>query len=155
MEASKVTLTPETKAYYSNPIALSKSRKRAMKLASIIAHLDRHDNIATTAELARVAGYHSNIDDKKALQAGVAFIGHLVKTGFMKRENYKGYQKRWTVLKVEPTGPKPITETVKVKVLDIELLQAKAKEFYWTQKSDSLHDFIETLVKEGTENESI
>ena len=138
MEASKVTLTPETKAYYGNPIALSKSRKRAMKLASIVAHLDKHDNIAKTSDLARVAGYYSKIDDKKALQAGVAFIHSLINSGFLKKENYKGYQKRWTVLKVEPTGPKPITETVKVKVLDIELLKAKAKEFYWTQKSDSV-----------------
>lgn len=153
MEASKLTITPETKAYYSNPIALSKSRKRAMKLASIVAYLDRHDNIAKTSDLARVAGYYSKIDDKKALQAGVAFIHSLINSGFLKKENYKGYQKRWTVLKVEQTGPKPITETVKVKVLDIELLQMKAKEFYWTQKSDSLHDFIDELSKEGKENE--
>lgn len=154
MEVSKLTITPETKSYYSNPIALSTSRKRAMKIASIVAYLDKHDNIARTSDLARVAGYYSKIDDKKALGAGTAFISHLIKTGFLKKESHKGYLKRWTVLKVEPTGPKPITETVKVKVLDIELLQMKAKEFYWTQKSDSLHDFIETLEKEGT-NESV
>lgn len=152
MEASKLILTPETKAYYSNPIALSKSRKRAMKLASIVAYLDKHDNIAKTSDLARVAGYYSKIDDKKALQAGVAFISHLTKTGFLKRENYKGYQKRWTVLKVEPVGPKPVVETVKVKVLDIKLIQEKAKEFYWAKKSDSLHDFIESLREEDQSN---
>lgn len=155
MEVSKLTITKPTQAILDNPIKLSLKRKRAIRIASIIAHLERHDFVATTSELFIAAGYHSNIDPVKAKQNGNAFIQNLVKTGVLQKEPFKGNKKKWTILKVEPVGPKPIVETVKVKVLDIEMLRAKAKEFYWDKKSDSLHEFIEELEKEGNTNESV
>lgn len=155
MDVSKLTITPQTQAMFDNPIKLSLKRKRAIRIASIIAHLEKHDFVATTQELFLAAGYHSNIDPVKAKQNGNAFIQNLVKTGVLRKEPFKGNKKKWTILKVEPVGPKPVVETVKVKVLDVELLQAKAKEFYWEKKSDSLHEFIDELIKEGKPNESV
>jgi len=151
---ARVTISKETQAHFDNPIQLNKKRKRQLRIASMIAYLDSHDNLATTQQLFQAAGYTSHIEPVKAKQNGAAFIQSLLKTGVFKKEPHKGNIKRWTLLKTEPIGPKPVVETVKVKVLDIELLQTKAKEFYWAQKSDSLHDFIDTLVKEGNGNGS-
>ena len=156
MEVSKLTIESETRSFYSNPLQLNKKRKRQLKLASIIAYLDKHDNLATAQQLYRAAGYTSPINEVKTKQNGSAFISHLIKTGVLKREPYKGNTRRWTVLKVEPIGPKPVVEQVKVKVFDLAVLQEKAKEFYWSDKSDSLHDFVTKLIEEeGKSNEQV
>lgn len=149
MEASRVIIEKSTQQFYSNPLQLNKKRKRQLRIANIVAYLDSHDNLATAAQLFTAAGYVSQIDPVKAKQNGSAFISHLVKTGVLKKEPWKGNTRKWTLLKTEqPSGPKPIVEQVKVKVLDLELLQTKAKEFYWTKQSDSLHEFIEQLTTE-------
>lgn len=156
MNASKVTIRPETRQYYDNPLQLNKKRKRQIRIASIVAYLDHHDGLATTAQLYLAAGYSSPIKPLQAKQNGSAFISNLVKTGVLKKEPHNGLIKRWTLLKVEPVGPKPVVEQVKVKVLDIGLLQTKAKEFYWDKKSDSLHEFIDGLIaEEGKENDAV
>lgn len=148
MEASRVIVSKETRGYYENPLLQNKKRQRQMRIANVIVYLEKHDNLATVTQLYQAAGFISHVTPEKVKANGNAFISNLVKNGILKKEPHKGHLKRWTVLKIEPIGPKPVVEHIKVKVLDVELLEKKAKEFYWESQSDSLHDFITKLREE-------
>lgn len=148
MEASRVIVSQATRDYYENPLLQNKKRQRQIRIANIIVCLKKHNNLVTTAQLYQSAGYISHVTPDKAKANGYAFINYLVKMEVLKKEPYKGQMKKWTILKNEQTKLKSVVEHIKVKVPDLDFLEKKAQEFYWKNRSDSLHTFIETLISE-------
>lgn len=168
MEATRVTISEQTKSYYDKPLSLSPAKHRQLKIAHVIEHIEQKKGIATVGELVIAAGYQSHVSQKQVQAAGTAFISNLVKSGYLKKEPFLGHKKKWTVLKLadnKPATQKPPvslfekqTETVKpayrLQTFNVSELEVRAKQFYWDTQSDSLHDFIKVLKEGGQSNAS-
>lgn len=149
MNASKVTISQETRARLDNP-ALSPTRKRALKAEMVKEYIrDANGKKKTKQQLIAAAGY-SPVG--KGYTAGFAFITGLCKRGIISHNDTKSYKKVWIVNEapVSPS-PKEVAEKIVSGKAIVELKEFKmdkitltdmAKQFAWSNNSDSLREFI-------------
>lgn len=153
MNASKVTITAETRAKLDNQ-ALSPARKRELRECMIKERIRNATNGACTKqELVAASGL--NPDAKSVEYArGVAMINSMVRRGVISHDNSNKFRKYWTVkedARVKPTPeqvaqalivPKEVVVLLNEFKMDKIALVDMAKQFAWTKNSDSLREFI-------------
>lgn len=157
MDASKVTISQETREKLSRP--LSAKNKKALKIQLIKEYI-RSKPIGTKfsmQELAAAAGY-----DKNRGAVGWAFVNRLHKNGVIDIEGVTKYKKNVTIPK-DSKATKELSISKDDKKLDtsssltkredknvsnlafITEVEDKAREFSWKENSDSLREFIKFL----------
>lgn len=160
MNASKVTISHQTRSRLNNPI-LTRSKKTHLREELVKDAIRRSfGGRCTKQELIAAAGYSPN-SKLSGYANGNAFINGMVNRRIITHNNTTSFRKTWTVLedvktvKITPTPQQVAKEVVakeEVKEVDIkkgvnEIVSRLAKDFVWETGSDSLHDFVEYLSK--------
>jgi hypothetical protein len=154
MLASKVTITPETRAKLDAP-ALSPSKWRQLREELIKDCIrNRSGGAATKQELVAAAGLNPEATSTEYAK-GIHLLKRMVERGIISHNNTNQYRKSWTVIedvKVKPSPKQVASEVVIPEEVTVELkeynhltsmkLVEMAKEFAWRTNSDSLREFI-------------
>lgn len=152
MNASKVTISQETRAKLDNPI-LTKKRKNKLRKELVKEYIrSAKGGMATRQQLIAAAGFDPS-SQSYGYRTGNAFIRNMMRAGIISNDGRSHFKKSWTVhdVPVTPT-PKQVAKTVMPKDPVVELKEFKidkitlidmAKEFAWTRNSDSLREFID------------
>lgn len=143
MQASKVTITPETRAAAERP--LSRADRHNMQREQIMAYI--RNKPAGTPINVRKMGERIGLIGNQLIQLPL-FLQRMVRDRLITMEGEKGTEYRtFTVLtdvKTIPPEPQPEPESVPPPQPPVSnhTLSVYAKEFAWEKDSDSLREFV-------------
>lgn len=152
MIASKVTISQETRAKLDNPVLTRKKKNKLREELVKDCIRAQRGGIATKQQLIAAAGFDPDARSN-GYATGITLLHSMVRKGIISHENTKKFKKTWTVkedVRVTPTPKQVAREIVKPEAV-VELKEFKmdkltlvdmAKQFAWTNNSDSLRDFI-------------